>query len=64
MSSEVEDNGLPQEESEDDFDWEEVEVPEHQAPHLEITLQAHPNPSKGKCKDLNKSVIHLSPKTG
>ncbi|KAF9560913.1 Rad4-domain-containing protein [Agrocybe pediades] len=54
MSSEVEDTSLLQEESEDDFDWEEVEVPEHQAPHLEITLQAHPNASKGKGKQANK----------
>lgn len=55
MSSEQEDAML-QEDSEDELDWEEVEVPEHQVPHLEITLQTKPKDS-GKAS-ANKSVAH------
>ncbi|PPQ80442.1 hypothetical protein CVT25_001769 [Psilocybe cyanescens] len=57
MSSELEDN-LFQDESEDEFDWEEVEVPEHQAPHLEITLQLGPKASKNADADKKKGINH------
>ena len=39
--------------SDDDFDWEEVQVPEH---HLEITLQTHSKPDKNTNKFV---VIHI-----
>ena len=39
--------------SDDDLDWEEVQVPEHQH-HLEITLQTHSKPDK----NTNKFVYH------
>lgn len=56
MSSDrEEDTSLQQDDSEDEFDWEEVEVPEHEPQHLEITFQAHPKPADGA--SLNKSVI-------
>ena len=35
--------------SDDDLDWEEVQVPEHQH-HLEITLQTHSKPDKNMIK--------------
>ncbi|KAF9013151.1 hypothetical protein BDQ17DRAFT_1342855 [Cyathus striatus] len=53
MSSDVEMNPLAGEDSDDDFDWEEVEVPVHQPEfdvqleepkHIEITIQARPKP--------------------
>ena len=40
--------------SDEDFDWEEVQVPEHQH-HLEITLQTHQKPDK----TANKFVVML-----
>ncbi|KIM40899.1 hypothetical protein M413DRAFT_19059 [Hebeloma cylindrosporum] len=46
MDSE-EDSDL-QDDSEDEFDWEEVDVPEHQPEHLEITLQLNPKSTKAK----------------
>lgn len=48
MSSTLENTPNLEEDSEDDLDWEEVEVPEHQ--HLEITLRARPKPNAvNKC---------------
>ena len=41
--------------SDDDLDWEEVQVPEHQH-HLEITLQTHSKPEKS----TNKFVVILN----
>ena len=41
--------------SDEDFDWQEVQVPEHQH-HLEITLQTHPKPDKS----TNKFVVIYS----
>ena len=38
--------------SDDDLDWEEVQVPEYQH-HLEITLQTHLKPDK----NTNKFVV-------
>ena len=43
--------------SDDDFDWEEVQVPEHQH-HLEITLQTHAKPPD---KNINKFVVFHIP---
>jgi hypothetical protein len=40
MSLVLDDSSLVGEDSDDEFDWEEVQVPEQ--PHLEITLQARP----------------------
>jgi xeroderma pigmentosum group C-complementing protein len=42
--------------SDDDFDWEEVQVPEHQH-NLEITLQTS---SKPDSKSTNKFVVILN----
>ena len=41
--------------SDDDLDWEEVQVPEHQH-HLEITLQTNSKPDKNTNKFV---VIHI-----
>ena len=59
MSSDVDQNFFEQEpdDSEDEMDWEEVDVPAHfdvdieeppQQEHIEITLQALPSKTKGK----------------
>jgi hypothetical protein len=42
--------------SDDDLDWEEVQVPEHQH-HLEITLQTPSKPDK----NTNKFVVIYIP---
>ncbi|KAF9485754.1 Rad4-domain-containing protein [Pholiota conissans] len=57
MSSDrEEDVSLQQDESsEDEFDWEEVEVPEHQPQHLEITFQVNP---KTKSPNKKKGITH------
>ncbi|KAJ3503963.1 hypothetical protein NLJ89_g8197 [Agrocybe chaxingu] len=58
MSSEVEENGLLQAESDDELDWEEVEVPVNeteQPQHLEITLDRHP---KQKTSNKKKGISH------
>lgn len=44
-----------QEDSEDELDWEEVDVPEQQ--HLEITIQTATRPKQGAA--ANKSVSFL-----
>lgn len=55
MSSDREEDNMLQGDSEDEFDWEEVEVPAHQPQHLEITLNAKP-----KAEDsTNKSVTEF-----
>jgi xeroderma pigmentosum group C-complementing protein len=46
---------LIQDDSEDEFDWEEVDVPEHEPQHLEITLQL--NPKSTKAAASNKLVV-------
>lgn len=48
----VENDPIIEQDSEDDFDWEEVEVPVHEQ-HLEITIQAAGSRPK---KDVNKFV--------
>ncbi|KAF8955950.1 hypothetical protein BDZ97DRAFT_1854167 [Flammula alnicola] len=58
MSSDREENGLLQDDSEDEFDWEEVEVPEHQPQHLEITLQLHSKPAKDANANKKKGISH------
>ncbi|CAA7262889.1 unnamed protein product [Cyclocybe aegerita] len=58
MSSEVEENGLLQAESDDELDWEEVEVPineTEQPQHLEITLDRHP---KQKTSNKKNGISH------
>lgn len=54
-----EDNSLlVAEDSDEDIDWEEVDVPETESRNIEITLQARLNPSKIK---TNKSVqVHFN----
>jgi hypothetical protein len=50
----VDDNSsLVAADSDEDIDWEEVEVPETELPNIEITLQARPS-SQSKA---NKSVL-------
>ena len=56
MSSDREtDHNLLPEDSEDEFDWEEVEVPEHEPQHLEITINAKPKANSS----TNKSVTEF-----
>ncbi|PFH49962.1 hypothetical protein AMATHDRAFT_194065 [Amanita thiersii Skay4041] len=43
--------------SEDDFDWEEVPVPEHEH-HIEITLQAHSKPEAASKKRIGGGISH------
>ena len=54
MSSDREGISSIQEDSEDEFDWEEVDVPEHQPEPIEITLQLNLKSSKSAA---NKSVV-------
>jgi len=54
MSVEEEGISLIQDDSESEFDWEEVDVPE-QPQHLEITLQL--NPKSTKAAASNKLVV-------
>lgn len=55
MSVDKERISLIQDDSDDEFDWEEVDVPEHQPQHLEITLQL--NPKSTKVAASNKLVV-------
>lgn len=47
-------NSLVAADSDEDIDWEEVDVPETELPNIEITLQVRPSPSQSK---INKSVL-------
>jgi len=52
MSSDREGISSIQGDSEDEFDWEEVDVPEHQPQHIEITLQLNPKSAKAAANKL------------
>ncbi len=41
-----------QDDSEDEFDWEEVDVPAHEPQHLEITLHAEPKQDASASKSV------------
>jgi len=58
MSVDKEGISLIQDDSDDEFDWEEVDVPEHQPQDLEITLQL--NPKSTKAAASNKLVVEFS----
>ena len=55
MPSNAEQEPLVHEDSEDELDWEEVNVPEQQ--HLEITIQTTARPKEDAV--VNKSVSFL-----
>ncbi|KAF8073973.1 hypothetical protein FPV67DRAFT_1606155 [Lyophyllum atratum] len=60
MASISENDLLNEQDSEDDFDWEEVEVPEHeqQQEHLEITIQAAGSRLKKEAASKFKGISH------
>jgi xeroderma pigmentosum group C-complementing protein len=55
MPSNAEEDPLVHEDSEDELDWEEINVPEQQ--HLEITIQTAARPKEDAA--VNKSVSFL-----
>lgn len=66
MASVSESDQYPEQDSEDDFEWEEVQMPEHQneemqqkhEEHLEITIPTVGSRSK-KAATASKSVLNI-----